>query len=215
MFIATSFIDRSIAFFASGGIFMIPLVVCSLVSLAYILERGFALRRPVVLQENLTRAIEALPIGGAINEIEKLSYPRQTSLARLVSKCLDHLPWSKAENVESLQTAARAEVNKLERGLVVLEIAVGIGPLMGLMGTVFGLILIFQNVGAQGLGEGVMIAKGIAEALNTTVAGLVVAIPSLIAHSYYSKKVEVMMSEMESICMDLLTKIYLKPDGGE
>lgn len=204
-------IDKIVAFFSSGGIFMIPLVICSFVALTYILERGIALRRSLVIQEDLQRAIEIMPIGGSVSEIEKLSYMRTTSLARLVCKCIDHIPWSKAENMESLQTSARAEAMQLERGLVILEICVGIGPLLGLLGTVSGLIYIFQGVGnSGGITEGLVIAKGISEALNATVAGLVIAIPSLIAHSYYSKKVEVMMAELESSCMDLLIKLYMK-----
>jgi len=204
-------IDKIVAFFSSGGIFMIPLVICSFVALTYILERGISLRRSLVIQDDLQRAIEIMPIGGSVSEIEKLSYMRTTSLARLVCKCIDHIPWSKAENMESLQTAARSEAMQLERGLVILEICVGIGPLLGLLGTVSGLIYIFQGVGnSGGITEGLVIAKGISEALNATVAGLVIAIPSLIAHSYYSKKVEVMMAELESSCMDLLIKLYMK-----
>lgn len=205
-------IHAIIDFFMKGGVFMIPLALCSLVSVAFILERGFALRRPNVLQPNLQTAIDALEIGGSMAVIEKLAAPGATTLARLVRTALEHLPWSKAENTEALQTRARAELVQLERGLVVLEIVTGIGPLLGLLGTVSGLVVIFSSVGASNLStEGLVLARGISEALNTTVAGLVIAIPSLIAHSYYSKKVEGLTVEMESICMDLLAKLYLQP----
>jgi biopolymer transport protein ExbB len=192
---------------------MIPLVICSLVSVAFIFERGFALRRREVISEPLAQAIDALKIGGSTTAIEHLAAPGRTTLERLVRTCLEHLPWSKAENVEAVQTRARAEVIQLERGLVLLEITVGIGPLLGLLGTVSGLVGVFGGLGSGDLAsEGMVIARGISEALNTTVAGLVIAIPSLIAHSYYTKKVERMMVEMESICMDLLAKLYLQPE---
>ena len=189
---------------------MIPLLICSLVSITFILERGFALRRKLILQQDLKRAIDQLTLKGSLEPIERLAAPQRSVLARLVIKCLDHLAWSKAENVESLQTAARNEVVQMERGLVVLEITVGLAPLLGLLGTISGLISIFEGIGSAGLAtEGVVIARGIAEALNTTVGGLIVAIPALIAHSYYSKKIETLAAELESMCMDLLAKLYL------
>lgn len=201
---------RILTFFMHGGVFMIPLLICSLVSITFILERGFALRRKLILQQDLKRAIDKLTLKGPLDEIERLAAPQRSVLARLVIKCLDHLPWSKAENVESLQTAARNEMVQMERGLVVLEITVGLAPLLGLLGTISGLISIFEGIGTEGLAsEGIVIARGIAEALNTTVGGLIVAIPALIAHSYYSKKVETLAAELENISMDLLAKLYL------
>ncbi|MEM1157659.1 MAG: MotA/TolQ/ExbB proton channel family protein [Verrucomicrobiota bacterium] len=198
-------------FFASGGIFMVPLAICSIVSVAFIIERGLALKREKVIPKSLFRAITYLKMGGATTEIQQLAAPGTTTLARLVRICLEHLPWSKAENVEAVQTQARNEISKLERGLVVLEITTGVAPLLGLLGTAAGLITVFSNIGETGLdsGQGMAIAKGISEALNTTVTGLVIAIPSLIAHSYYTKKIEAMAVEMESLCMDFLAKCYL------
>jgi biopolymer transport protein ExbB len=208
-------IDKIIHFFSVGGVFMIPLILVSIVSLAFILERGIALRRSLILPEALLNALVRLRIGGSTSEIEHHVAPGQTTLARLVRIGLEHLPWSKSENMEAIQTQARTEISRMERGLVVLEISTGIGPLLGLLGTVSGLVAIFANIGSGSIAtQGVMIAKGISEALNTTVVGLVVAIPSLIAHSYYSKKIEAMSAEMESACMDLLTKLYLKPEEG-
>jgi biopolymer transport protein ExbB len=208
-------IDKIVHFFSVGGVFMIPLILVSIVSLAFILERGIALRRSLILPEALLNALSRLRIGGSTSEIEHHVAPGQTTLARLVRIGLEHLPWSKSENMEAIQTQARTEISRMERGLVVLEISTGIGPLLGLLGTVSGLVAIFANIGSGSIAtQGVMIAKGISEALNTTVVGLVVAIPSLIAHSYYSKKIEAMSAEMESACMDLLTKLYLKPEEG-
>ncbi|NJK91691.1 MAG: MotA/TolQ/ExbB proton channel family protein [Blastochloris sp.] len=176
------------SFFSEGGIFMVPLVLLSIVSVGFIIERGLALRRGHVIAENLYRAIFTLKIGQSSSEVASLAAPGRTTLARLVRICLEHLPWSKAENVEAVQTQARREITRLERGLIVLEITIGIAPLLGLLGTVSGLIAIFSNIGGTGGSDNLLIAKGISEALYTTVAGLVVAIPSVIAHSYYTKK---------------------------
>lgn len=206
--------DQIIDFFLKGGLFMIPLSILSLISIAFILERGFALRRSNVVQPELHHAIDTLMVGGNTNTIESIATTSQSTLAHLVMTCLDHLPWSKAENVEAVQTTARGEIVKLERGLIILEITVGISPLLGLLGTVSGLVVIFSNIGDAGLStDGTILARGISEALNTTVAGLVIAIPSLIAHSYYTKKIESMSVEIEGICMDLLAKLYLQPSN--
>lgn len=191
---------------------MIPLGITSLISVAFILERGVALRRPNVIPADLYRAIFRLRIGESTSEIERLAAPGQNTLARLVRICLEHLPWSKSENVEAVQTQARSEIARLERGLIVLEIITGVAPLLGLLGTVHGLINVFDQVGQVGLGGGAEIAAGISIALHTTVMGLVIAIPSLIAHSYFSNKINSMSVEMESICADLLTKLYLQAD---
>ncbi|MDD5262834.1 MAG: MotA/TolQ/ExbB proton channel family protein [Methylacidiphilales bacterium] len=205
-------IDSITGFFAKGGPFMIPLGICSITSVTFMLERGFALRRSEVIPETLYNTVFNFKIGQPTSDLERMASPGRSTLARLVRVCLEHLPWSKAENVEAVQTRARREISHLERGLVILEIIVGISPLLGLLGTISGLITIFGNVGGTSIAEqGMILAKGISEALNTTVVGLVVAIPSLIAYSYYSKKVETLAVEMESICMDLLTKLYLQP----
>ncbi|MDZ4788114.1 MAG: MotA/TolQ/ExbB proton channel family protein [Blastochloris sp.] len=201
--------EHILHFFTGGGIFMLPLILISLISVSFIIERGLALRRSVIIPENLYRSISTLKIGQSTSTIASLAEAGRTTLARLVRVCLEHRPWSKVENVEAVQTQARREINQLERGLLVLEITIGIGPLLGLLGTVSGLIGIFSGISNTGGEQQLLIAKGISEALYTTVAGLVVAIPSVIAHSYYTKKIESLSVEMETICMDLMAKIYL------
>jgi biopolymer transport protein ExbB len=99
-------------------------------------------------------------------------------------------------------------VIKLERGIVVLEIVVGIAPLLGLVGTLHGLISLFASLGTAGVTDNAALAKGISIALNTTLMGLIVAIPSLIAWSYYNKRVETLAVEMESICDQFLRNQY-------
>lgn len=196
---------------------MLPLTLASIVSVAIILERSFALRRKTILPEEIYRTIIKLKIGEDTDHIAKIAGPGRSTLARLIRVSLEHLPWSRSENVEAVQTQARTEVIKMQRFLIVLEIITGISPLLGLLGTVSALITIFANIGSGGMGENeaMHIARGISEALNTTVAGLVVAIPSLIAHSYFSRKIESTTMEMESLCMDFIAKLYLIPGGEE
>jgi biopolymer transport protein ExbD len=92
----------------------------------------------------------------------------------------NHLDWPKTDNLDALHTRARHEIARLERGLVVLEIIVGIAPLLGLVGTIFGMMTLFGNIGQEGLGDANKLASGIAVILVTTLWGLIIAIPSLI-----------------------------------
>jgi biopolymer transport protein ExbB len=88
---------------------------------------------------------------------------------------------------------------------------VGIAPLLGLVGTIHGLITLFADLGRVGVSDNTVLAKGIAIALNTTLAGLLIAIPSLVAWSYFNKKVQVLAIEMETLCDEFLRRFY--PSG--
>jgi biopolymer transport protein ExbB len=120
----------------------------------------------------------------------------------------DHLDWPRAEAVDALQTRARQEMTRLERGLVVLEIIVGIAPLLGLVGTILGMMTTFGNVGKSGQIDPTDLAKGISLILRATLFGLLIAIPSLVFWSYYTKKVESLAVEMESLCDEFLRRQY-------
>ena len=114
--------------------------------------------------------------------------------------------WPREENADALQTRARYEIARLERGLVILEIVVGIAPLLGLVGTIDGLIILFG--GMVETGDSNSMARGIALALRATLMGLLTAIPSLISWSYYNKKVETLAVEMETLCDEFLRRQY-------
>ncbi len=203
-------------FIDAAGIFIYPVVLCSIIGLAVILERGFALRRCRIIPSPLALAIQNLGWGESPERVEKLCQNQKTVLSRLARSCLQNITWSKFENTEALQVKARAEIAQLERGLVILEIITGIGPLLGLLGTLTGLITIFGNVGAHGMAtQGAAIAHGISEALHTTLAGLGIAVPCLIAHSIYSRRVEAFGVELENLCSDLLAKIYTEAPAPE
>jgi biopolymer transport protein ExbB len=117
---------------------------------------------------------------------------------------------SKSDNIEAVQTSARVEVSKMESGLAALELIVGIGPMLGLLGAISGLVRVFANLGsgATNASDTLTVALGIAEALNTTIFGLVVAIPALIAFTYFQRRVESLATEMEAIVGELLSKCY-------
>src|SRR5881275_1197843 len=196
-------------FFTKGGIFMWPLLVCSIVSLTIIILRTLALRDKNVLPLTIESEMERLAPGTNPERLFRMVQHDASSLARILRVALAHLRWPRSDNVEAVQSRARYEMVRLERGLVVLEVIIGIAPLIGLIGTVSGLIHVFANLGlSAGAADAKRIALGISEALSCTIFGLGIAVPSLIAFVYFSKKVEVLSVEMESLVTDLLSKCY-------
>lgn len=195
---------------------MIPLVFCSIISIGIICERVYSLRFSEVVKPSVAQAIHDLRYGGKTTTLEQLSAGKDSALSRLVCACLMYTSWPKDENAEAVQSTARREVVRLERGLVFLEVATGIGPLLGLLGTILGLIRIFGSVSATDLAtQGATIAQGIAEAMHCTVVGLVVAIPALIAHSLLARQIESLTTEMETLCNELLGKLYSEAETTE
>lgn len=196
-------------FLTRGGIFMWPLLICSVVAVTVILLRSMALREKIVVPLVLETEIERLVPGASPERLMRIAQADNSPLARISLVALQHLRWPRSENIEAVQTRARHEMVRLERGLIVLEVITGIAPLLGLLGTVSGLVHVFAHLGLSGGGNDTKgIALGISEALNTTIFGLSIAVPTLIAFSYFSKKVEVMAVEMESLVADLLAKCY-------
>jgi biopolymer transport protein ExbB len=195
-------------FLVEGGPVMFLLVIASVVSVTFMIERGLALRWKKVVPPEIERVVENCGSTEQMTMVRQVCEQVQAPLSRLLLLGMAHLDWPKAENANALETRARHEVLKLERGLVVLEIIVGISPLLGLIGAVHGLIVLFGDIGLKGASDNAVVAKGIAIALHTTLVGLLVAIPTLIAWSYFNKKVETLTVEMENICEDFLRKQY-------
>src|SRR5438132_10866948 len=197
------------SFFVKGGILMWPLLVCSIFAVTTIILRTMALREQNVIPLVVESELERLVPGGSAERLGRVVHHDPSSLARIVRVALAHLRWPRADNVEAVQTRARHEMVRLEKGLVVLEVIIGIAPLIGLIGTVSGLVHVFASLGVSASSaDPKQIARGISEALNCTVFGLGIAVPSLIGFVYFSKKVEVLSVEMESLVTDLLSKCY-------
>ncbi len=186
----------------------------SVVGLAFIVERALALRWAKVVPPKITGALTACKSRGDVDMLRRICEQKPSPLGRLLALAAEHLDWPKEENVDALQTAARHEVVRLERGLVVLEVIVGIAPLLGLVGTIAGMMTVFADLGQTGLNDAAKLAQGIALILRATLIGLLIAIPSLIAWSYYSKKVEVLAVEMEALCDDFIRRQYRDSGSG-
>lgn len=195
-------------FLRAGGPFMILLVLTSLISVTFIIERGFALRWGRIIPPVVEDAVGLCQKQEDVTRLKTVCQTQPSTLSRLMITAIDHTSQPKEDTVDAIQTQARHEVMLLERGLVVLEIAVGVAPLLGLVGTVHGLITLFGDLGRSGVNDHATVAKGISIALNTTLMGLLIAIPSLVAWSYFNKKVEVLTVELERHCDEFIRHIY-------
>lgn len=170
---------------SGAGLFIYPLALCSLVGVFVILERTFALRRSRILPATDLQKVEA----GRIPEGE------QSVLSRLAEFVTAH-----PQDNEGLHTRARLEINRMERGFVYLEIIVSAAPLLGLLGTVTGLIQVFSNISPDtGLPDPAAFVQGVALALTTTVLGLGIAIPCLVANSYFQRRVETFAVQLGAV----------------
>jgi biopolymer transport protein ExbB len=191
------------------------LLLASVVGLTFIVERGLALRASKVIPRAVEGALEMFRTADDLPMLRRICEQHPSALSRLLLQGDKHRRWSMAENSNGLETYARQEISKLERGLVVLEIVVGVSPLLGLVGTIYGLIALFAGLGTNGLSDNNTLASGIALALNATLLGLITAIPSLVAWSYYNKKVESHAVKMASLCDGFLRQLYHLDESGE
>jgi len=190
---------------------MYILAACSVVGVAVILLRMFGLRRDLAIPSVIRLEVERMQADteNPTGRLAAFLMGDRSPLGRVIRVALKHLDVSRSENQDAVQVAARREMVRLEQGLFILEILIGITPLLGLLGAVSGLVKVFGAFGeAAGQSDPHIIASGIAEALTTTVAGLAIAIPCLIAYSCFVRKIETIASEMESIVSLLLSKSY-------
>ena len=184
------------------------LIATSIVGVAFIVERGLALRWHKIVPPEIEATVESCQTPEDVPLLKRVCQQYDAPLSRLLLQAIDHLAWPQDDNADALQTRARHEIVRLDRGLVVLEIIVGIAPLLGLVGTIVGMMSVFGDVGQAGLTDAAKLAQGIALILRATLAGLLIAIPSLIFWSYYSKKVEMLAVEMETLCDEFIRRQY-------
>ena len=190
-------------------IFIIALVVTSIIMVAFLVERGLALRWHKVIPPPVAHAVENYQAENDLARLRGVAEAHPSALSRLLLFASDHLEWPRSENRELIETRARHEMTLLERGLVVLEIIVGIAPLLGLVGTIYGLITLFSSMGSGGaVADSAKFSGGISIALQATLLGLMIAIPALVGWSYYNKKAENLGIELASLCEEFLRKHY-------
>jgi biopolymer transport protein ExbB len=190
---------------ARGGIVMIPILVCSVVALIIIFERLWSLRRKRIFRFDILDTIEQLLREHKIPEATTLCKRHDSTMTRLVLVALLNSDRPKAEIKELIEDHGRQEVPFLERYLTMLGTIASISPFLGLLGTVVGLLRVFDAISQEGgVTNAAILSAGIQNALITTVAGLCVAIPSLVAYNYFARRAESLVLEVERISLRLL-----------
>ena len=181
----------------SGGWLMAPIILCSIAAMAIIVERLWSLQRERVVPEDLVARAWQWASTGALTE-ERIQALRDGSpLGRILAACLASRHLDRELMKEYIEEVGRHVAHELERYLNALGTIAAISPLLGLLGTVIGMIKVFAVITAQGVGEPRVLAGGISEALITTAAGLTVAIPSLLFHRMLRGRVDALVVTME------------------
>ncbi len=195
------------SFLSKGGIMMIPLISSSIIALAIILERAFQLRQKKVLDPQVVRMLASIKEPKDIDATHVICNQNNGTFTNLIKVGLENRELPKEELRELLEDQGRQESRVLERGLGALETIAGASPLMGLLGTVIGMIKVFNVISQIGVGQGSALSGGISEALITTVVGLSIGIPVLISYNYFIHKSENLILDIEKYLMVLMQKI--------
>lgn len=203
----------------SGGWLMLPIIICSVVSVAIILERIWTLQPGRVLPKNLTRKVWTWVSNNQLEPVHIKSLQDGSPLGEILAVGLTNRHNGREIMKESIEDAGRHVVHDMERYLNTLGTIAAISPLLGLLGTVIGMVKVFAAITAHGVGDPAVLAGGISEALITTAAGLSVAIPSLIGYRYLRGKVDALVVQMEkeavTLTEALLRKQYMDTLGRE
>lgn len=181
--------------FSAGGALMWPILLCSVIALTVISERFWALRSDRIIPENTLSQAMALLNHLDKHKVDQLS--KSSPLGKILAVALKHSGSDIYVITERVQDAGRHVLHDLEKYLSALGTIAMITPLLGLLGTVVGMIDVFSNIMLQGIGQAQGLSGGIATALLTTAAGLLVAIPSLVAHRYFERQLENISIDLE------------------
>ena len=188
----------------AGGWVMWPLMLCSVISLAIIAERFWTLRQKRIAPKNLVAQIWQWQKVGHLDSKRIDDLRRSSPLGRVLAAGLMNRKHDRDVMKDSIEEVGRHVAHELERFLDILGSIAAISPMMGLLGTVLGMIEIFSAITAHGVGDPNLMAGGIAEALITTVAGLVIAIPSLFFYRYFHSRVNELVITMEQEALKLV-----------
>ncbi len=201
-------------FVVKGGPVMIPIGLCSLVAMTIIIERLTSLRRHNIIPGDFFAHLKGLLKDGGVNKGEALAYCQSNGspLANILAAGIKRLSEPLERLEKHIQEAGEREVVKLRKYLRLLSVLGSIAPLLGLLGTITGMITAFQTVAAsaEALGRTELLAKGIYEAMITTAAGLMVAIPVVLSYHGLSARIDHLVAEMDQMTVEFM-EAYAQP----
>ncbi|MFL2725052.1 MAG: MotA/TolQ/ExbB proton channel family protein [Gammaproteobacteria bacterium] len=194
----------------SGGWFIWPLLVCSILLISIVLERLWFLQRRLVAPKGLLRQVQNLIQKDSFHSQNQDEIALSSQLGDLLTHCYQYHPNSR----DFLEVKAEEKASEikllLERNLSMLSTIASISPLLGLLGTVVGMIKVFSNIDINGSANTDLLAAGISEALITTAFGLIIAVPAIIFYRYFEQKTVILMSILQANTSIFLDFIYKK-----
>lgn len=191
----------------SGGPLMVPLGICSVLALAVIVERLWNLRETKVVPEAEVEHLRGLIDRGQFERAQEYAASRPGPFNNILLPALEARREGRDYIREVVRDAGRQEVPYLERYLGVLGTIASIAPLLGLLGTVLGMIQVFAVISEQGIGQADALAGGISQAMITTATGLSIAIPALALYNYLVGKAENLILELERLVLEMIKLI--------
>lgn len=196
----------------NGGPVMIPLLLCSVLALAVIVERAWNLRHDRILPPDEIEHLRGLIETREFARAEEYATSRPSPLNNILVPALQNRRESREVLREVVRDAGRQEVPGLERYLGILGTVASISPLLGLLGTVLGMIQVFAVISQQGVGQADALAGGISQAMITTAAGLTIAIPALAAYNLFVARAEALVLEIEHLVLETIKLIVRRRD---
>lgn len=208
-------INETYEFLAKGGIIMIPIILCSIAAVTLFIERLYALRNKHTLPEGISQKIQKALQDKNFDDALKICQENPSAIAQIATQAIELRDSSRESMQEAMQDEAKRQVAKLERTIPAIGAIAAISPLLGLLGTVTGMIQVFGRV-AQEFDRGMqanpgLLANGIWEALITTAAGLSVAIPTFLLHHFLTTKVDKIILRLEEEATLILNTITPPP----
>ncbi len=192
----------------AGGWLMVPILLCSVIAMAIIAERFWTLQRKRITPSNLVVQVWQWAKSGNVNEDRIRALRKSSPLGRILAAGLANRNASREMMKESIEDVGRHVIHDLDRNLNTLGTIASITPLLGLLGTVIGMIKVFAVITTQGVGDPGVLAGGISEALITTAAGLTVAIPALMFHRYFRGHVDELVVTMEQEALKMVEAMH-------
>jgi len=188
----------------SGGLMMVPLILCSIIAAAIILERLWTLQKSRVVPPELAEKVWRWVESRQIQEKHIVALRQNSPLGKILAAGLANRHRERSLIKEAIEDSGRHVIHELERYLNALATIAAISPLLGLLGTVFGMVRTFNAISSAGVGNPASLAAGIGEALIATAGGLIVAIPALIGYRFLRRRVDGLVVDMEVEAVKLL-----------
>jgi len=196
----------------SGGLLMAPIILCAIIAMGIILERYWTLQSKKVIPEDLTSKVWGWVEKDALDQQQIQTLHQGSPLGQILAAGLINRDRERVIMKDSIEDTGRHVVHEMERYLDTLGTIAAVTPLLGLLGTVIGMVKVFTAITTHGVGNPTVLAGGIAEALITTAAGLTVAIPALIGYRYYRNKIDTLVVEMEKEAIKLVEALHRRQE---